>query len=79
MIKRIHPIAGIVAFLIILIFWLSTTVSELFASVDTIVFVKRAIPWGLLLLLPALAMGTTEVNVLRKKQHRLGAADPEAV
>ena len=56
MIKRIHPVAGIVAFLIILTFWLSTAVSELFASVDTIVFVKRAIPWGLLLLVPALAI-----------------------
>jgi hypothetical protein len=56
MIRRIHPIAGIFAFLIILTFWLSTAVSEPFASVDTIVFVKRTIPWGLLLLVPALAI-----------------------
>lgn len=56
MLKRIHPIAGIVGFVMILIFWTSTAVAELFGSVEMIITVKRAIPWGLLVLVPALAI-----------------------
>lgn len=55
MTKIIHPVAGIVAFLMIAVFWLSTVVSELFASEAVVVAVKTAIPWGFLLLVPALA------------------------
>jgi hypothetical protein len=54
MLKRIHPIAGIVAMLTILTFWISTATSELFLSIDSVVAVKRVIPWGLLVLVPAL-------------------------
>ena len=36
-------------------FWLSTVASELSGSVDAIIAVKRAIPWGFLLLIPMLA------------------------
>jgi len=39
----------------IAIFWLSTALSELFASEATIIAVKTAIPWGFFLLIPALA------------------------
>ena len=46
MLRRIHPVAGIIAFLTILTFWSSTVVAELFGSVETITFVKQAIPWG---------------------------------
>ncbi|MGA2815935.1 MAG: hypothetical protein ABSE67_06495 [Xanthobacteraceae bacterium] len=56
MLRRIHPLAGIVAYLTILTFWTSTVVSELFFSVDAVVAVKGAIPWGLLVLVPALAI-----------------------
>ena len=55
MIKVIHPVAGALALLTIAIFWLSTAMSELFASRATVVAVKTAIPWGFLLLIPALA------------------------
>jgi len=55
MIKLIHPVAGALALLTIAIFWLSTALSELFASRATVVAVKTAIPWGFLLLIPALA------------------------
>ena len=41
--------------LTIAVFWSSTALSELFGSVETIVRVKSAIPWGFLLLIPALA------------------------
>jgi hypothetical protein len=55
MIKVIHPVAGALALLTIAIFWLSTAMSELFASRAAVVAVKTAIPWGFLLLIPALA------------------------
>ncbi len=55
MIKLIHPIAGTLALLTIATFWLSTALSELFASQATVVAVKTAIPWGFLVLIPALA------------------------
>lgn len=56
MLKRLHPIAGTIAFLTILTFWLSTVASELFGSAETIADVKGAIPWGFLILVPALAI-----------------------
>jgi hypothetical protein len=54
MVKIIHPVAGALALLTIAIFWLSTALTELFASQATITTVKTAIPWGFLLLIPAL-------------------------
>lgn len=53
--KIIHPLAGTVALLTIASFWLSTVLSELFGSTAAIVAVKSAIPWGFLLLVPAMA------------------------
>jgi hypothetical protein len=55
MTKLVHPLAGAVALLTIAGFWLSTAVSELFASTAIVAAVKTAIPWGFLLLIPALA------------------------
>ena len=54
MIKIIHPVAGTLALLTIATFWLSTALSELFASQAVVVAVKTAIPWGFLVLVPAL-------------------------
>ncbi len=53
--RFIHPVAGIIAILTISTFWLSTAISELFLSESAVVAVKTAIPWGFLLLVPALA------------------------
>ncbi len=55
MLKTLHPIAGGIGFLTILLLWTSTVVAELFGSVDAIALVKQSIPWGLLILIPALA------------------------
>lgn len=55
MLKTIHPVAGVVALLTIATFWLSSVLSELFGSTAAIVAVKTSIPWGFLLLVPALA------------------------
>jgi hypothetical protein len=54
MTKLIHPVAGTLALLTIMAFWLSTALSELLAGPVTIAAVKMAIPWGFLLLVPAL-------------------------
>lgn len=79
MLKRIHPIAGIVAFLTILVFWTSTVIAELLLPIDAVIAVKQAIPWGLLLLVPALAVsgasgfrlgrGSTDPRIIRKKRR----------
>lgn len=53
--RIIHPLAGLIAILTIATFWLSTVISELFASQAVVTAVKTAIPWGFILLIPALA------------------------
>ena len=55
MMKYIHPVAGGLAIVTIATFWFSTGLSELFGSPATITAVKTAIPWGFLVLIPALA------------------------
>ena len=80
MLKRVHPIAGILAFLTILTFWTSTVASELFGSADMIAAVKRAIPWGFLILVPALAItgasgqkmaGASSDPAIARKERRM--------
>ena len=53
--KIIHPVVGDLAILMITSFWLSTVFTELFGSAATVTAVKTAIPWGFLVLVPALA------------------------
>ena len=53
-ISRIHAIAGTLAFVTILMFLSSSLAAELWGSTDTIVGVKQAIAWALLILVPAL-------------------------
>lgn len=55
MVKAIHPVAGAVALAIISLFWLSTLVSELMLGDDMVVLVKTTIPYGFLVLIPAMA------------------------
>ncbi|HUB64905.1 MAG TPA: hypothetical protein VL996_10770 [Methylocella sp.] len=55
MLKIVHPVAGVLAMLTIATFWLSTALAELLGSGPVVVAVKTAIPWGFLLLIPALA------------------------
>jgi hypothetical protein len=54
MLKRLHLIAAATGFATILVFWLSAVLAELFGSPDQVAHVRRAILWGLLVLLPAL-------------------------
>lgn len=78
--RRIHRVAGVIGFLVILLFWTSTVVVELVGTTGAVVAVKEAIPWGLFVLIPALAvtgatgfrMGgrSTDARIVRKK-HRM--------
>lgn len=77
--RRAHLVAGLVAFATILTFWISTVLVELFGSSGDVAAVKQAIPWGLIILVPALAitglsgfrMGRRSTNalVLAKKRR----------
>lgn len=51
----VHAMAGAIAMLAILSFWTSTVTAELFLSDEAVVAVKRAILYGLLVLIPVLA------------------------
>ena len=66
MTRIIHPVAGTLALTTIATFWLSTAFSELFASDAVVAAVKTAIPWGFLVLIPALAAAGGTGLVLAK-------------
>ena len=53
---RVHAIAGGIGFLMILLFWTSTAVSELFARHETIAAVKTFILKGMFILIPAMVI-----------------------
>lgn len=66
---RIHAIAGVTGFLIILLFWSSTVLSELFGSYAAIAAVKEAILWGMTVLIPCLAIaGASGMAMGRKRK-----------
>ena len=69
MIRSIHPIAGALAIATIATSWLSTALGELFGSHELVRSVKTAIPWGFLLLIPALAAAGGSGVVLAKGRH----------
>ena len=68
MTKILHPVAGVLALITIATFWLSTALSELFGSQALVTSVKTAIPWGFLLLIPALAIAGGSGFVLSKER-----------
>jgi len=75
MIKTVHPVAGVLAILTIATFWLSTALTELFAPQAIVTTVKTAIPWGFLLLIPALmAAGSSGLALARGRRAGLVGA-----
>lgn len=68
--RIIHPLAGLIAILTIATFWLSTAISELFASQAVVTAVKTAIPWGFIVLIPALAATGGSGFFLSKGQRK---------
>ena len=67
--RRVHPIAGALALLTMVIFWTSTVAVELVGDRGDIAAVKGAIMWGLLVLVPALA-ATSGTGFLRAGRSR---------
>lgn len=69
---KIHAIAGSIAFLTILTFWLSTTFSELFTSYETIAMVKELILKGMFILIPAMVIvGSSGMSLGAKRKDKL--------
>jgi hypothetical protein len=63
---RIHAAAGITAMAMVTVFWTSTVGSELSGDPELIAGVKRAILWGLLVLVPSMAAsGATGFRLAR--------------
>lgn len=77
MTRVIHPVAGAIALLTVATFWLSTVLSELFASEAAAIAVKTAIPWGFLILIPALA-ATGGSGLALAKGRRAGLVGAKA-
>ena len=68
----IHPLAGTLTTVTIAAFWLSTAVSELAGTPEAVTLVKTAIPWGFLLLIPALmATGASGLKLARGRRGGL--------
>jgi len=72
MLRRVHPLAATLGLLTMLTFWTSTVAVELFATESDVIRLKRILPWGLLLLVPALAVtGATGWLLSRGATSRL--------
>nr|WP_055038904.1 hypothetical protein [Blastochloris viridis] len=56
MLRRAHPIAGALAIATVATFWVSTVAVELNGTHADIARVKGAILWGMLVLIPAIAL-----------------------
>lgn len=66
MLIALHRIAALAAALTIVTFWLSTIIAEAFLPVEAVIRVKTLIPWGFVILIPALALaGATGVKLAR--------------
>ncbi|WP_109312770.1 hypothetical protein [Ruegeria sp. AU67] len=75
MIKSIHPVAGIIGFLTIFVFWTSTLYSELFATHATVAVVKSMIVSGLCILVPAMVIvGASGMSLGRRRKDALALA-----
>lgn len=83
---RIHAIAGGIGFLMILLFWTSTVITELFTSHETIAAAKAMILRGMWILIPAMAIAgasgmamgkarTDDLAMAKKKRMPLIAAN----
>ncbi|MEM5580974.1 MULTISPECIES: hypothetical protein [unclassified Roseibium] len=75
---KAHAFAGSIGFLMILLFWTSTVISELFTNHETIAAVKALILYGTFILIPAMAiaggsgmvMGRRRKDVLTKVKKK---------
>lgn len=67
--RKLHAPAGIIGFLLILSFWSATVISELSGSAEAITTVKTTIVWGMLALVPSLALaGASGMAIGRRRR-----------
>ncbi|MDP5218498.1 hypothetical protein Q5Y75_14805 [Ruegeria sp. 2205SS24-7] len=72
---KVHAIAGVIGFVMILLFWTSTATSELFAGHETVATVKALILKGMFILIPAMAIaGGSGMAMGRKRKDALTKA-----
>ena len=78
--KIIHPIAGMMAMVIIATFWLSSVSVEVFGAPADIALVKTGVAWGILLLTPTMVLtgrsgaalaGERRVGLIAVKRKRM--------
>ena len=79
-IVRSHLVSGLLAFALIATFWASTALSELFGSQEAVATVKGTILWGMLVLVPAIAVagatgfrlgGRSRAPIVAAKRRRM--------
>ena len=63
---RTHILASSLALITICTFWLSTVITELFLSHAAVIALKTALPWGFLVLIPAMATAGITGNRLAR-------------
>ena len=69
---KVHAFAGSLALLLVAAFWSSTVVSELFLSPHAVVAVKRAILYGIAILIPVLmASGASGFALSKTRKGKL--------
>lgn len=69
MIPILHKASAFLATLLIATLWTTTVVSELFLSQATLIAVKTAVPYGVMLLIPAIATaGATGFRLAKGRQ-----------
>lgn len=69
---RAHIVAASLALITICCFWLSTVVAELLLSHAAVIALKTALPWGFVLLVPAMAAaGTTGTRLAKGRKGGL--------
>jgi hypothetical protein len=80
LVAAVHRIAGFTAFATIILFWTSTVLAEALGGGSTIALVKQAILWGMLVLVPAMAVlggsgfrlgGKNVAPVIARKRRRM--------
>lgn len=70
--SKVHAVAGVLGFLVVLAFWISTALSELLGSHATVAVVKSSTFKGMFVLLPALLVaGASGVSLLGKRTDPL--------
>ncbi|NIB38371.1 hypothetical protein HBA55_02170 [Pseudomaricurvus alkylphenolicus] len=66
---KLHAAAATLAFLMIFTFFSSTILVELFGSPDAVATVKQLIVWGMVILVPAMAITGITGNILGKTRR----------